>query len=343
MTSTPTSPRAMQVAEPGGPFTLVHTDLPEPGPGRVRIAVAACGICHSDAMITGGMLPGVTFPVTTGHEIAGRVDALGPGADGWQAGDRVAVGWYGGSCGYCGACRSGDAVNCARLEIPGAAYPGGYADTVVVPAVALARVPDELTSVEAAPLACAGVTVFNALRRSAAVPGDLVAVLGIGGLGHLGVQFASKMGFRTVAIARGAEKAKLAYGLGARHYIDSTAENVADALQELGGAKAVLATVTNGPAMTATFDGLGRRGELIVVGATPDEMTFSGTQFINGTKKVYGHASGTAVDTEDTLRFAAQTGVRSWTEEAPLEEADEAFARMLSGSARFRMVLTTGR
>ncbi|WP_328319709.1 alcohol dehydrogenase catalytic domain-containing protein [Streptomyces sp. NBC_00388] len=343
MTSTPSSPRAMQVAEPGGPFALVRTELPEPGPGQVRIAVEACGICHSDAMITGGMLPGVTFPVTTGHEIAGRIDTLGAGVDGWEAGDRVAVGWYGGSCGYCEACRSGDGVNCARLEIPGAAYPGGYADTVVVPSVALARIPGELTAVEAAPLACAGVTVFNALRRSAARPGDLVAILGVGGLGHLGVQFAAKMGFRTVAIARGAEKAKLAHGLGARHYIDSTTENVADELQRLGGAKVVLATVTNGAAMTATFDGLGRRGELIVVGATPDEMTFSGLQFIGGTKKVYGHASGTAVDTEDTLRFAAQSGVRSWTEEAPLEDAGKAFDRMLAGSARFRMVLTTGR
>lgn len=344
MTTTPasSSTRAMQVAEPGGSFRLVHTETPAPGPGHVRITVEACGVCHSDTMITAGHLPGVTFPVTTGHEIAGRIDTIGDGVTGWTAGDRVAVGWYGGSCGHCEACREGDGVNCAELRIPGAAYPGGYADAVVAPAVALARIPEGLTAVEAAPLACAGVTVFNALRRSAAGAGDTVAILGLGGLGHLGVQFAAAMGFDTVAIARGAEKAKLARELGARHYIDSTARNVAEELQKLGGAKVVLATVTNGGAMAAAFDGLGRRGELVVVGATADELTFNGLQFISGTKKVYGHASGTAVDTEDTLRFAVQSGVRAWTEQTPLEAAGEAVDRMLSGAARFRMVLTTG-
>ncbi|WP_328536619.1 alcohol dehydrogenase catalytic domain-containing protein [Streptomyces sp. NBC_00344] len=334
--------RAMQVAEPGGTFSLIRTEMPTPGPGQVRITVEACGVCHSDAMILSGQLPGTSFPVTAGHEIAGRIDTLGDGVTGWAAGDRVAVGWYGGSCGHCEACRVGDGVNCPELQIPGVAYPGGYADAVVVPAVALARIPDGLSAVEAAPLACAGVTVFNPLRRSAARAGDLVAILGVGGLGHLGVQFAAAMGLETVAIARGAEKGKLASELGARHYIDSTAQNVAEELQKLGGAKVVLATVTNGEAMAATLDGLGRRGELIVVGATPDELKVSGLQLIAGTKKIYGHASGIAVDTEHTLRFAAQSGVRSWTEEAPLEEAGEAFDRMMSGAARFRMVLTTG-
>jgi D-arabinose 1-dehydrogenase-like Zn-dependent alcohol dehydrogenase len=304
--------------------------------------VEACGICHSDAMITAGLVPGTTFPVTTGHEIAGRIESIGDGVAGWDVGQRVAVGWYGGSCGYCEACREGDGVNCPRLQIPGLAYPGGYADAVVVPAVALARIPDELTAAEAAPLACAGVTTFNALRRSAARPGDLVAILGVGGLGHMGVQFAARMGFRTVAIARGAAKAELAHQLGAEQYIDSTGQNVAEALRQLGGAKVVLATVTNGDAMAATVDGLDRRGELVVVGATLDMLRVSGLQLISPPKKIYGHASGTALDTEHTLRFAAQSGVRPWTEEAPLEQAAPAFEKMLAGTARFRMVLTTG-
>ncbi|WP_329560870.1 alcohol dehydrogenase catalytic domain-containing protein [Kitasatospora sp. NBC_01266] len=339
----PISTRAMQVAEPGTGFRLVQVDTPEPGPGQVRVVVEACGICHSDAMITGGHIPGTTFPVTTGHEIAGRIESIGEGVEGWQVGTRVAVGWYGGGCGYCDACREGDGVNCPRLRIPGVAYPGGYADAVLVPAVALARIPDGLTAVEAAPLACAGVTTFNALRRSSARAGDVVAILGVGGLGHLGVQFAARMGFDTVAIARGADKAELAHQLGAEHYIDSTGEDVAKALQRLGGAKVVLATVTNGAAMAATVDGLARRGELIIAGATADPLPISGLQLLGGTRRVYGHASGIATDTEQTLRFAAQTGVRPWTEEAPLEEAGAAFEKMLSGAARFRMVLTTGR
>jgi D-arabinose 1-dehydrogenase-like Zn-dependent alcohol dehydrogenase len=334
--------RAMQVSEPGGPFVQSTITAAEPGPGQVRVVVEACGVCHSDALVTGGQFPGTTFPLTTGHEIAGRIESVGEGVDGWRVGQRVAVGWYGGSCGFCDACRDGDGVNCPRLQIPGVAYQGGYADSVVVPAIALAAIPDELTAVEAAPLACAGVTVFNALRRSAARPGDVVAILGLGGLGHLAVQFAAKMGFVTVGIARGSEKASLASELGADHYIDSTAEEVARGLRALGGAKVVLATVTNGDAMNATVDGLGRRGELIIAGATPDVLRISGLQFITGTKRIYGHASGTALDTEATMRFAAQTGVRAWIEEAPLAEAGQAFDRMLSGKARFRMVLTTG-
>jgi D-arabinose 1-dehydrogenase-like Zn-dependent alcohol dehydrogenase len=334
--------RAMQVATPGGEFTLTNTDVAEPGPGQVRITVEACGVCHSDLMITGGYLPGSTFPVTAGHEIAGRIDVVGTGVPGWQVGDRVAVGWYGGSCGHCDACREGDGVHCPQAQVPGVAYAGGFADSVVVPAVALAAIPDELTAVEAAPLACAGVTVYNALRRSAARSGDMVAILGLGGLGHLGVQFAAKMGFRTVAIARGTEKAKLAHELGAEHYIDSTTENVAEVLGELGGAKVVLATITDAQAMTATIGGLGRRGELIVAGVSTEKLEVSPMQLIGGGRKVYGHASGIAVDTQDTMRFAAQTGVRAWIEQVPLEQAAAAVGKMVSGQARFRMVLTTG-
>jgi D-arabinose 1-dehydrogenase-like Zn-dependent alcohol dehydrogenase len=280
--------------------------------------------------------------VVTGHEIAGRIDAVGEGVTGWQAGDRVAVGWYGGSCGYCDACREGDGVHCVDLQVPGIAYAGGFADSVVVPAVALAAIPDELTAAEAAPLACAGVTVYNALRRSAAMPGDTVAVLGLGGLGHLGVQFAAKMGFRTVAVARGTDREKVAYELGAAHYIDSTAQNVAEELRRLGGAKVVLATVTKGDAMSAAIDGLSRRGELIVAGVTMDKIDVRGLQLVRGAHRIYGHASGVAVDTQDTMRFAAQTGIRPWIEQVPLERAGAAMGRMASGDARFRMVLTTG-
>ncbi|MCG5212734.1 alcohol dehydrogenase catalytic domain-containing protein [Streptosporangium soli] len=334
--------RSMQVAEPGGDLSLVQAATQEPGPSQVRVTVEACGVCHSDALITGGHIPGTTFPVTTGHEIAGRIDAIGGDVTGWSVGDRVAVGWYGGSCGHCDACREGDGVLCPELQVPGVAYAGGFADSVVVPAVALASVPDELTAVEAAPLACAGVTVYNALRRSSARPGDTVAVLGLGGLGHLGVQFASKMGFNTIAMARGPEKASLAHKLGASHYIDSATEKTADALRAHGGAKVVLATVTNAAAMSATVDGLGRRGELIIVGVAMEPVDVTPLQLVSGAKRVYGHASGIAVDTQNTMRFAAQSGVRSWTEEVPLEEAGAAFQKMLSGQARFRMVLTTG-
>ncbi|MFE6049292.1 alcohol dehydrogenase catalytic domain-containing protein [Kitasatospora sp. NPDC056446] len=335
--------RAVRVAAPEAPPELVEVPVREPGPGAVRITVEACGVCHSDLLIAAGLLPGTTFPVTPGHEIAGRIDALGDGVTDWRIGDRVAVGWYGGSCGRCDACRTGDGIHCDRLQVPGAAYPGGYADSVVVPAVALAAVPDELTAAEAAPLACAGVTVFNALRRSAARPGDTVAVLGLGGLGHLGVQFARAMGFRTVAIARGQEKGPLAHQLGAEHYIDSTAVDVARALLDLGGAKVVLATITNAAAMSAAIDGLGRRGELVIVGASPDPLTVGPLDLLNGDRRVYAHSSGTAVDTQDTLRFATRSGVRAWIEEVPLEDTAAAVARMADGRARFRMVVTTGR
>ncbi|MEU4235074.1 alcohol dehydrogenase catalytic domain-containing protein [Nonomuraea sp. NPDC026600] len=334
--------RSMQVAQPGGDMSLVQVDTQEPGPGQVRVTVEACGVCHSDVMITAGHIPGTTFPVTPGHEIAGRIEIIGDDVTGWSVGDRVAVGWYGGSCGHCDACREGDGVLCPELQVPGAAYAGGFADSVVVPAVALASVPDELTAVEAAPLACAGVTVYNALRRSSARSGDTVAVLGLGGLGHLGVQFASKMGFDTIAMARGPEKGSLAHKLGASHYIDSATEKTADALRARGGAKVVLATVTNAAAMSATVDGLGRRGELIIVGVAMEPLDITSLQLVDEAKRVYGHASGIAVDIQDTMRFAAQSGVRAWTEEVPLEEAGAAFQKMVSGQARFRMVLTTG-
>jgi D-arabinose 1-dehydrogenase-like Zn-dependent alcohol dehydrogenase len=334
--------RQMQLTGPGFDFRRVERPVPEPGIGQVRVTVEACGICsHSDMLVGSGHYPGVTFPLTLGHEIAGRIDALGPGVAGWSIGDRVAIGWYGGSCGHCDACRTGDGIYCAELQVPSVAYDGGYADFVVVPAMSLAAVPDEITAAEAAPLACAGVTVFNALRRSAARPGDTVAILGLGGLGHLGVQFAAKMGFRTVAIARG-DKTGLARQLGAHHYIDNTTADVAKELQALGGATVVLSTTPSGEAASATIDGLGLRGELVIAGISMEKIEASLFQLCHGSKRVYGHASGVAVDTQDTLRFAAQTGVRAWIEEAPLEDVGAAFAEVTSVAARFRMVLVTG-
>jgi D-arabinose 1-dehydrogenase-like Zn-dependent alcohol dehydrogenase len=335
--------RQMRLTEPGFDFHLVEEPVQQPGIDQVRVTVEACGVCsHSDMLIASGHFPGTRFPLTLGHEIAGRVDAVGPGVTGWFVGDRVAVGWYGGSCGHCDACRTGDGIYCPALQVPGIAYPGGYSDSVIVPAMALAAVPAGLTATEAAPLACAGVTAFNALRRSTARPGDTVAVLGIGGLGHLGVQFAARMGFDTVAIARGADKGDLARQLGAAHYIDSNASDVAAELQALGGAKVVLSTVSAADAMSGAINGLSRRGELIIAGLSTDKLDVTPTQIFHGGKRIYGHASGTAVDTQDTLRFAAQTGVRTWTEELPLEDAGTALAKATSGGVRFRVVLTTG-
>jgi alcohol dehydrogenase len=336
------SMRVVQVASAGGPLELVQREIPEPGAGQVRVTVEACGICHSDAAFVNAALPNVTFPLVIGHEIAGRIDAIGEGVQDWKPGDRVSVGWFGGHCGRCRACREGDFIDCAYLQVPGWAYDGGFADAVVVPASALARIPDELTAVEAAPMGCAGVTTFNALRRSGALPGDRVAVLGIGGLGHLGVQYASKLGYDTVAIARGRDKEGFARELGARHYIDSTERNVAGELRDLGGAKVVLATAANSDAMTETIDGLTHRGKLVVIGVTPDPIQVAPGQLIMRSRSVQGHPSGTAVDVEDTLRFSALTGVRAMVEEAPITEAADAYQKMLSGKARFRMVLTTG-
>ncbi|WP_199424560.1 alcohol dehydrogenase catalytic domain-containing protein [Actinotalea solisilvae] len=334
--------RSVQVAEPGGAFRVVTGEQPAPGPGHVRVAVEAVGVCHTDHYFRQGGFP-VTWPAVLGHEIAGRVEELGPGVEGWRVGERVAVGWFGGSCGRCDPCRGGDFIHCVRVAVPGWQYPGGYADATVVPVDALARVPEALSAVDAAPLGCAGVATFNALRRSPARAGDLVAVLGLGGLGHLGVQFARAMGFETVAIARGRERAGLARELGAHHYVDASDGDVAAALQALGGARVVLGTTASSAAMAATVDGLCPGGELLVVGAAPEPMEVSPFQLISTTRSVHGHPSGTAKDVEDTMRFAALSGVRPRTETYPLERVGEAFDRMLSGDARFRVVLTTGR
>ncbi|MET7492984.1 alcohol dehydrogenase [Streptomyces sp900116325] len=336
--------RVAQVSAPGGPLAIVEREMPQPGPGHVRIAVDACGVCHSDVFFVNAGVPGVRFPLVPGHEIAGRIEELGEGAQdkGWRVGDRVAVGWFGGSCGHCGPCRQGDFIVCENLKVPGWAYDGGYAEAVIAPADALARIPDALAAPDAAPLGCAGVTTYNGLRRSSARPGDLVAVLGIGGLGHLGVKYAAAMGFETVAIARGAGKADFAKQLGAHHYIDSTADTaVADALQSLGGARVVLATAANSDATTATVEGLSPRGELVVIGADTEPLGISPNQLLMSGKIVRGHPSGTAQDVEDTLAFSALHGIRPMTETVPLDQADEAYRKMLSGAARFRMVLTT--
>jgi alcohol dehydrogenase len=332
-----------QVTAPGGSFEVVEREVPQPGPGHVRVTVDACGVCHSDTLFVNAGVPGVTFPVVPGHEVAGRIAELGEGTQdwGWQVGDRVAVGWFGGACGHCTPCRQGDFIVCENLQVPGWAYDGGYAETVVVPVDALARIPDGLGATDAGPLACAGVTVYNGMRRSSARPGDLVAVLGIGGLGHLGVKYAAAMGFETVAIARGGDKADFAKQLGAHHYIDSTAGTpVAEALQSLGGAQVVLATASNSAAITATVDGLRPRGELVVVGVDMEPLGISPVQLLMAGKAVSGHPSGTSQDIQDTMEFSALHGIRPMTEVVTLGETDEAYQKMLSGAARFRMVLT---
>ncbi|MFC0597636.1 alcohol dehydrogenase catalytic domain-containing protein [Streptomyces palmae] len=337
--------RVVQVTGPNGPFELTERAVPQPGFGQVRIAVEACGVCHSDALFVSGGLPGVSFPEVPGHEIAGRVEELGEGTRdrGWQVGDRVAVGWFGGSCGHCKPCREGDFIACRALKVPGWAYDGGFAEKVIAPVDALARIPDALAMADAGPMACAGVTVFNGLRRSSARPGDLVAVLGLGGLGHLGVQYAAAMGFETVAIARGPEKADFAQQLGAHHYIDSTSGTpVAEALLSLGGARVVLATAGSSEAVTSTVDGLAPRGELVVIGVDTAPLGITPAQLIMGIHVVRGHASGTSQDVEDTMAFSALRGIRPLTETVTLDRAEEAYQKMLAGKARFRMVLTTG-
>lgn len=333
--------RAVQVSEPGGDFELVEREVPEPGRGEALVRVEACGICHSDLFAKQGGFPGVSHPRVPGHEIAGTIESLGEDVSGWEPGQRVGVGWFGGNCGRCEPCRRGDLIDCQHLEIPGVTFDGGYADYVLVRAGALALIPDELSSEDAAPLLCAGITTYNALRHSGAHGGDLVAILGVGGLGHLGVQFAAKLGFDTVAIARGRDKEELARKLGARHYVDSTADDPAAALRALGGAKVILATVANAPAMTAVLTGLGVRGKLIVVGASMDPIEAPPGLLIAGNRSIVGHASGTSRDSEDTLAFSALSGVRPMIETRPLEEAAEAYEKMISGDARFRMVLTT--
>jgi D-arabinose 1-dehydrogenase-like Zn-dependent alcohol dehydrogenase len=332
--------RAVQVARPGGALELVERDVPEPERGEVRVRVEACGVCHSDSFTVEGQMPGISFPRIPGHEIAGVVDALGAGVVGWRTGQRVGVGWFGGHCGHCEPCRRGWLVDCRNLRTPGISYDGGYAEAMVTPADALAAIPDELSAADAAPLLCAGVTTFNALRHSGAMPGDVVAIFGIGGLGHLGVQFANKLGFRTVAIARGADKEALSRKLGADEFIDSATEDVAAALNRLGGARAVLATAASAEAMTSAIDGLAVRGRLIVVGVDAKPIEVAPLQLISASRSIVGHAAGASIDSEDTLAFSTLSGVRPMIETMPLKYAAEAYARMIHGEARFRMVLT---
>ncbi|HUE23852.1 MAG TPA: alcohol dehydrogenase [Bryobacteraceae bacterium] len=332
----------MQVPRPGGAFEMVEREIPDPGAGSVRIKVQACGICHSDSLTKEGHMPGISYPRVPGHEVIGIVDAVGAGVNGWTPGHRAGLGWNGGYCGYCDNCRRGYFFACQTATyITGVTSDGGYADYTIARAEALARVPDELSAVEAAPLMCAGITTFNCLRNSGARPGDLVAVLGVGGLGHLGVQFASKMGFKTVAIARGRDKEALAKSLGAWRYIDNVAQDPAAELQKLGGAKVVLATLTAGDAMAAVLGGLGVNGTLMVIGAATS-MSLTPFQLIGGSTAIKGWYSGTSIDSQDTLAFSVQAGVRSMNEVFPLERAAEGYERMLSGKVRFRGVLTTG-
>jgi len=331
--------KAVEVRQAKGPLQLVEREVPKPGTGQVLIKVQACGICHSDVFTKEGLWPGLEYPRIPGHEIAGVIEEMGSGVDGWNHGQRAGVGWHGGHCGRCEPCRRGDFVLCQRGLVPGISYDGGYAEYMIAPVEALARIPEDLSDLEAAPLLCAGITTFNALRNSGARAGDVVAILGIGGLGHLGVQFASKMGFETVAIARGKDKEALAKKLGARHYIDSRAQNVAEALTGLGGAKVILATVTSGKAMSATVGGLAIDGKLIMVGASEEPMEVPIVQFIMGRHSVQGWPSGTSSDSQDTLAFSVMTGIRPMIEEYPLERAAEAYERMMSGEARFRVVL----
>jgi len=334
--------RAVQVSRPGGPLELVERDIPGPGAGQIRIHVQACGVCHSDSLVKEGHMPGIQYPRVPGHEVTGVVDAIGSGVSGWSEGDRAGVGWNGGYCGYCENCRRGEFFACQTATyVTGLTSDGGYADYIVARSEAAAHLPEGLSWVDAAPLMCAGVTTYNCLRNSGAKPGEVVAVLGLGGLGHLGVQYAAKMGFKTVAIARGQDKAALADKLGAWRYIDSKAQDPAAELQKLGGAKAVLATVTAGDAMSAALGGLGVNGTFLIVGAAMS-MQISPVQLLTKCQSIKGWYSGTAIDSQDTLSFSVQTGVRSMNEVFPLEKVEEAYERMMNGEARFRAVLKIG-
>jgi D-arabinose 1-dehydrogenase-like Zn-dependent alcohol dehydrogenase len=335
------SMKVAQISTPGAAFEIVEREIPEPEAGQVRIKVKACGICHSDVLVKEGVFPWIQYPRVPGHEVAGIIDEVGPGVTVWKAGQRVGVGWHGGHDGTCRECRRGDFLNCRNLKISGISYDGGYQQYMVAPVEALVPVPDGLTDVEAAPLLDAGITTYNALRNSGAMPGDLVAVQGIGGLGHLGVQFANKFGCNVAAIGRGSANAVLAKKLGAHIYIDSQATNAAQELQKLGGARVILATAPSSKAMSALIDGLGPNGKLVVIGAAPDAIEVTPAQLIFGSKTIQGWASGTPAASEDTLNFCVLTGVRPMIETYPLERAAEAYARMLSGEAQFRVVLTT--
>jgi D-arabinose 1-dehydrogenase-like Zn-dependent alcohol dehydrogenase len=340
-TSIGTAPmKAAQIPRPGADFEIVEREIPKPGAGQVLIKVKACGVCHSDVLTKEGAWPGIQYPRVPGHEVAGIVYELGAGVSEWKAGQRVGVGWHGGQDGTCLSCRRGDFRNCRNLKIPGISYDGGYQQYMVAPIEALVAIPETLSDTEAAPLLCAGITTFNALRHSGAFPGDLVAVQGIGGLGHLGIQFGNKFGYKVAAIGRGSENAALAKKLGASVYIDSKATNAAQELQKLGGAQVILATAPSSKAMSELIDGLGPNGKLIVVGATFDPIEVTPIQLITGSRTIQGWAAGTAADSEDTLHFAELTGVRPMIETYPLEKAAEAYARMMSGNAQFRVVLT---
>ena len=332
--------KVAQVPKAGADFEIVERKIPEPGPGQVRIRVQACGVCHSDVLTKEGAWPGLVYPRVPGHEVAGVIDAAGPGVTQWTNGQRVGVGWHGGQDGTCLACRRGDFVNCANLKVTGLSYDGGYQEYMIAPVEAVVRMPESLDPAEAAPLLCAGITTFNALRHSGALPSDLVAVQGIGGLGHLGIQFGQKFGYQVAAIGRGPENAALAKKLGASVYIDSVATNAAAELQKLGGARVILATAPSSKAMSSLVDGLGRNGRMMVVGATMDPIEVTPVQLIFGNRSVQGWASGIPTDSEDTLRFAELTGVRPMIERYPLGKAADAYARMISGKAEFRVVLT---
>ena len=331
--------KAVHVSSAGAPLELVDVETVPPGRGEVRLTVRACGVCGTDRHFVEGGFPGMSWPLTPGHEIAGTIAELGEGVDEFAVGDRVAVGWFGGNCNHCDPCRKGIFIHCANMKVPSWQYPGGYAESVTVPANALARIPSELSDAEAAPMGCAGVTTYNALRHTKALPGDRVAILGVGGLGHLGVQFARAMGFETIAIARGTAKAEDARKLGAHHYIDSTSGDVAEALRVLGGAAVVLGTAGNSAAMADTVGGLLPQGELITIGVTADPLPISPIQLINPGLSVTGHPSGTAKDVEDTMHFAVLSGVRAWIEELPLSQAADGYAAMEQGRSHYRTVL----
>jgi D-arabinose 1-dehydrogenase-like Zn-dependent alcohol dehydrogenase len=332
--------KAAQIAGPGAPITIVEVDVPMPDINQVRIKVQACGVCHSDVFTKDGLWPGIKYPRVPGHEVVGVINEIGPGVTGWQVGQRVGVGWHGGHDGTCRACRRGDFRNCENLLVPGISYNGGYQQYMIAPIEALVSIPDNLNDIEAAPLLCAGLTTFNALRRSGALPGDVIAVLGIGGLGHLAIQFAKQLGYRAVAVGRGEKNASLAMQLGAMVYLDTDKVSAATELQKLGGAQVILATVPSSKAMTNLFDGLASNGKLMVIGVDFKPIEITPVQLIGGTKSVQGWSTGSPIDAEDTLRFAELTGVRPMIETYPLERAAEAFEHMLSGEARFRVVLT---
>ena len=334
--------RSVQVSKPNWPLEIVEREIPEPSSPQVRIKIQACGICHGDSVTREGIFPGIQYPRVAGHEIAGVIDALDKDVTKWKTGQRVAVGWHGGHCGYCESYRRGDFVTCRYLQVPGISYDGSYVDYMIAPTGALASIPDELSATEAAPLMCAGITTYDALRNNGACVGNVIAILGIGGLGHLGIQFAAKMGFNTIAIGRGKDKEELVRKFGARQYIDSKSQNPVEELVKLGGAKIILGTVPSGKAMSEVLGGLAVNGKLIMIGASNETLEVSPNFFLSGRRSVVGWPSGTSIDSQDTLSFSVLSGVRPMNEIFPLERAAEAYEQMISGKARFRAVLTTG-